>query len=40
MVIWVVGTSNQLFIGGSYTDTKFSKNNVVTGKTPFLSTFD
>ena len=25
MNIWVVGTSNQLFIAGSYTETKFSK---------------
>ena len=25
MDIWVVGTSNQLFIRGSYTETKFSK---------------
>ena len=25
MGIWVVGTSNQLFIRGSYTETKFSK---------------
>ena len=23
--IWLVGTSNQLFIGGSYTEIKFSK---------------
>ena len=26
MDIWVVDTSNQLFIRGSYTKTKFSKN--------------
>ena len=26
MDIWVIGTSNQLFIRGSYTQTKFSKN--------------
>ena len=25
MNIWAVGTSNQLFITGSYTETKFSK---------------
>ena len=25
MGIWVVGTTNQLFIRGSYTETKFSK---------------
>ena len=25
MDIWVVGTMNQLFIRGSYTETKFSK---------------
>ena len=31
MDIWEVGTSNQLFIRGSYTETKFSKNKVVTG---------
>ena len=33
MGIWVVGTTNPLFKGGS---TKFSKNKVVTGKTPFI----
>ena len=32
MDIWVVDTSNELFIRGSYTETKFSKNKVVTGK--------
>ena len=31
--IWVVGTSNQLFIRGTYTEIKFSKNKVDTGKT-------
>ena len=36
MNIWVVGTSNQLFIRGSYTKTKFSKIKFVTGKTPFF----
>ena len=25
MVIWIVGTTNQLCIRGSYTETKFSK---------------
>ena len=29
---WVDGTSNQLFRRGSYSETKFSKNKVVTGK--------
>ena len=34
MNIWVVGTSNQLFIAGSYTETKFSKKKKIdTGKT-------
>ena len=32
MNIWAVGTSNQLFITGSYTETKFSKKST-TGKT-------
>ena len=36
MDIWVVGTSNELFIRGSWTETKFSKNKVVAGKTPFF----
>ena len=36
MGIWVVGISNQLFLRGSYTKTKFSKNKVVTGKTLFF----
>ena len=37
MVIWVVGTSNQLFIRGSYTANKFSKEKkVVTGKSSSL----
>ena len=35
MDIWVVGTSNQHFLAGSYTEIKFQKNKVVTGKTPF-----
>ena len=30
------GTSNQLFIRGSQTVTKFSKNKVVTGEIPFF----
>ena len=34
MDICVVGTSNQLFRRGSYSETKYSKNNLVTGKTP------
>ena len=36
MGIWVLDTSNQLFITGSQTETKFQKNKVVTGKTPFF----
>ena len=35
--IWVAGTSNQLFIRGSHTETKFSKNGAVTGKTLFFA---
>ena len=35
MDIWVVGTSNQLFVTGSYTEKNFSKN-VDTGKTAFF----
>ena len=34
--IWVVGTLNQLLLRGSFTETKFSKNKVVCGKTPFF----
>ena len=36
MGIWVFSTSNQLFTTGSYRETEFSKNKLVTGKTPFL----
>ena len=36
MDIWIVGTSNQLFVRDSYTEKYFSKNKVVTGKTPFF----
>ena len=36
MGIWVAGTSNQLYIRASYTETKFPKNNVVSGKTPLF----
>ena len=36
MDIRVVGTSNQLFVTGSYTKTKFSKKYVGTGKTAFF----
>ena len=36
MGIWVVGTSNQLFLRGSKTGTNFPKNKVVTGKTPLF----
>ena len=34
MNICVVGTSNQLFRRGSYSETNFQKNKVVTGKIP------
>ena len=36
MNIWVIGTLNQLLISSSYTQITFNKNEVVTGKTPFL----
>ena len=36
MDIWVVGSSNQLFITGSYTETKLSKNKADTDKTAFF----
>ena len=36
--IWVVSTSNQFFIRGSYTEKKNKKNKVVAGKTPFFVT--
>ena len=36
MDFWVVGTSNQLFITGSYTETKLKKKTVDTGKTAFF----
>ena len=35
--IWVVGTSNQLFIRGSETEAKFLKNKAVNGKTLFFA---
>ena len=35
MGISVAGASSQLFIKGSETETKFSKNKAVTGKSPF-----
>ena len=35
--IWVVGTSNQLFIRGCETETKFLKNKAVNGKNPFFA---
>ena len=38
MDIWVVGSSNQLFITDSYTETKLSKNKVDTDKTAFFVT--
>ena len=33
MDIWVVSTTNQIFRRGSHTETKFSKNKVVTDRT-------
>ena len=33
---WVVGTSNQLFVRDFYTEKRFCKNEVVTGKTPLF----
>ena len=40
MDVWVVGSSNQLFVRGSYTEIFmleiFWKNKVVTGKTSFF----
>ena len=37
MYIWAIGTLNQLFITGSYTQIKFSKKNeIVSGKNPFV----
>ena len=38
MGIWVVGTVNQLFLKGSYTESKFSNDKVVSGKTLFCVT--
>ena len=34
MYIWVIGTLNQLFIGDSYTQIKFSKNEAFSDKGP------
>ena len=36
MGIWVVRTSNHLFIRGSYNEIRFSKNKVVSDKAPFF----
>ena len=36
MDIWVVGTSNELFLRGPKTGANFLKNKVVTGKTPLF----
>ena len=36
MDIWVVGTSNQIFVRNSYTETNFQKHKLVTGKIPFF----
>ena len=35
MGVWAVGKLNQLFIRGSFTETKLSKKKTVTGKTPY-----
>ena len=41
MGIWVVRTLNQLFIGGSYTEIKFSINKVFISKIPvFVKSFE
>ena len=40
MDIWAVGILYQQFIGGSWTQTKFSKNKVVSGKNPVLCDID
>ena len=32
LYIWAIGTLNQLFIRGSYTQIKFKKNEVISGK--------
>ena len=36
MYTWPVDILNQLFKRGSYTQKKFSKNEVVSGKSPFF----
>ena len=36
MYIWEIGAVNQLFVRRSYTQIKFSKNEVVSGKSPFF----
>ena len=36
MYIWEIGAVNQLFVRSSYTQIKFSKNEVVSGKSPFF----
>ena len=36
MDIWVVSTSNQLFMKGPYDKINFQKNNVISGETPFF----
>ena len=35
MYIWAIGALNELFLRDSYTQTKFLKNEVVSGKSPF-----
>ena len=36
MNIWTIDTLNQLFITGSFTQIKFSKNEVVSDKSPLF----
>ena len=36
MCIWEIGLLNQLFISSSYTETKFKKKEVFSGKTAFF----
>ena len=36
MYIWEIGMLNQLFIRDSYSQFKFPKNEVISGKSPFL----
>ena len=36
MGIWLVGTLNQVFVSGSYTENKFKKNKVASSKALFI----